>query len=132
MPKGRKSNDGRGRLGGRKAGTPNQDKPLKVFLREHSLDYFTPNINAENLEWLKDKEGNTPEQFIGRTLSQYEIDLLGMKPTDRVKAEIDLLKFHTPQMQATAVDMTANEQNKTLSQRLSRLANGEEIPSNEE
>ena len=38
----RQKNDGRGRLGGRTAGTPNKDKPLKTFLREHSLLYFTP------------------------------------------------------------------------------------------
>ena len=129
MPKGRKVNDGRGRLGGRKAGTPNQDKPLKVFLREHSLEYFTPNINPRD---LGEDFMVLVERYPGKLFSQYEIDLLGMKPTDRVKAEIDLLKFHTPQMQATAVDMSVTEQNKTLSQRLTRLAKGENISSNEE
>ena len=40
----RKQGDGRGRLGGRAAGTPNKDKPLKTFLRQHSVKYFTPCI----------------------------------------------------------------------------------------
>lgn len=103
--------DGRGRLGGRQAGTPNKDKPLKVFLRQHSLEYFTPNIVEE--------KGGKPT---GRMLSQYDIDIAEMEPRERVDAEIKLLKYHTPQMQATSVDVTAVDANETLCERIARLA----------
>lgn len=115
---GRKKGDGRGRLGGRAAGTPNKDKPLKTFLREHSLEYFTPCIIE------KDEETGQPT---GRLLSQYDIDCAALDPADRVDAEIKLLKFHTPQMQATSVDVALTDVNMTLAQRLARLAAGEDI-----
>lgn len=118
----RKKGDGRGRLGGRQPGTPNKDKPLKKFLREHSLEYFTP--NKEEL----DKDGNPT----GRLVSQFDIDIKCLDPVDRADAEIKLLKFHTPQMQATSVDMTITDENMTLAQRLARLAAGKEISGAEE
>ena len=40
-----------------------------------------------------------------------------------------LLKFHTPQMQSTSVDMTIVDDNRTLSERIARLAAGEDIAS---
>lgn len=66
----RKKGDGRGRLGGRTAGTPNKDKPLKTFLRQHSIDYFTPTIEEDD-----DKGEKT-----GRTLSQFDIDCMALDP----------------------------------------------------
>lgn len=113
----RKKGDGRGRLGGRAAGTPNKDKPLKVFLRQHSLSYFTPD---------KDEIGDNGKPT-GRKVSQFDIDIANLDPVDRADAEIKLLKFHTPQMQSTSVDMTIVDDNRTLSERLARLAAGEDI-----
>ena len=114
---GRKAGDGRGRLGGRAAGTPNKEKPLKTFLREHSLSYFTPNI-----EELDEKKKPS-----GRMVSQFDLDIQALDPASRVDAEVKLLKFHTPQMQTTSVDVTAVTVNTTIANRLSRLAKGEEI-----
>lgn len=113
----RKKGDGRGRLGGRQAGTPNKDKPLKTFLRQHSVEYFTPSISEVG-------EDGKPT---GRTVSRYDIDVAALDPASRVDAELKLLKFHTPQMQSTSVDMTVLDDNRTLADRLARLASGEDI-----
>lgn len=102
----RQKNDGRGRLGGRTAGTPNKDKPLKTFLREHSLFYFTPD----------------PET--GR--SQYDLDMEALDPRDRIDAELKLLNYTTPKMQATTVDMAITDDKQTLSSRLAQLAEEEQ------
>lgn len=113
----RKKGDGRGRLGGRAAGTPNKDKPLKTFLRQHSVEYFTPN---------KEEIGEDGKPT-GRIVSQFDIDIATLPPADRVDGELKLLKFHTPQMQSTSVDMNIVDDNRTLSERLARLAAGETI-----
>lgn len=113
----RQKGDGRGRLGGRSAGTPNRDKPLKTFLRQHSVDYFTPRIEE------KDDNGKKT----GRTVSQFDLDCMTLDPVSRVDAEIKLLKFHTPQMQSTSVDVSVSDMNLTLTQRLAQLANGKDI-----
>ncbi len=97
----RQKGDGRGRLGGRAAGTKNKDKPLKTFLREHSLSYFQPGEDG---------------------ISQYDLDIAKLDPKDRVDAELKLLNFHTPKMQSTTVDMAVTDEKQTLSQRLSQLA----------
>lgn len=102
----RQKNDERGRLGGRTAGTPNKDKPLKTFLREHSLLYFTPD----------------PET--GR--SQYDLDMEALNPRDRIDAELKLLNYTTPKMQATTVDMAITDDKQTLSSRLAQLAEEEQ------
>lgn len=115
----RQKGDGRGRLGGRQPGTPNKDKPLKAFLRQHSVEYFTPSIEETD-------ENGTPT---GRLVSQYDLDIISLDPASRVDAEIKLLKFHTPQMQSTSVDMTIVDENRTLSERIARLAAGEDIAS---
>lgn len=113
----RHKGDGRGRLGGRQAGTPNKDKPLKIFLRQHSLHYFTPSVEETD-------ESGKPT---GRLLSQYDIDISLLDPAARVDAEIKLLRFHTPQMQSTSVDMTVLDDNLTLSERLARLSQGDDL-----
>ena len=115
----RQKGDGRGRLGGRQPGTPNKDKPLKAFLRQHSVEYFTPSIAETD-------ENGTPT---GRLVSQYDLDIISLDPASRVDAELKLLKFHTPQMQSTSVDMTIVDENRTLSERIARLAAGEDIAS---
>ena len=117
----RSKGDGRGRLGGRQPGTPNKEKPLKTFLRQHSIDYFTPKI-AET-------EDGKPT---GRIVSQYDIDIKSLDPVSRVDAELKLLKFHTPQMQSTSVDMTVADANQTLVERLARLSAGEDIAAPDE
>ena len=117
----RKAGDGRGRLGGRAAGTPNKDKPLKTFLREHSVGYFTPNI--------EEKKNGKPT---GNLVSQFDLDMKVLDPESRVDAEIKLLKFHTPQMQSTSVDMTIVDANKTLTERLALLAAGKDIAAPDE
>lgn len=99
---GRQKNDGRGRIGGRTAGTPNKEKPLKTFLRSHSLAYFIP------------------DEKTGRSL--YDNDIMQLEPKERVSAELALLKFHTPLMQATAVDMSLSDSSHTLTDRLTELA----------
>lgn len=114
----RSKNDGRGRIGGRTAGTPNKDKPLKTFLREHSAEYFTPLI-----EEVDEENGKKT----GRLISQYDVDLKKMKASDRVNAELQLLKYHTPQMQATNLDLSTSDATQTLTQRLFDLDNGEDV-----
>ena len=121
-PRGRKKGDGRGRLGGRAAGTPNKEKPLKTFLREHSLEYFTQNINPAEREGLEKLAADFPD----RLFSQYEIDLMCMKASDRVKAELDLLNYHTAKMQATSIDMTVTETNQTLVDRIKAAASNDD------
>ena len=65
------------KFGGRTKGTPNKDKPLKVFLREHSTDYFTPCILAYGMdEYEKIQPYLKPEKLY----SQYELDLLYINP----------------------------------------------------
>lgn len=130
MPRGRKKADGRGRLGGRQTGTTNKEKPLKTYLREHSLEYFMPTIAVEDCEIFKNNP--IPENLKGKKFSQYDMDCMCMKASDRVKAEIDLLAYHTPKMQATAVDMSLQAENLSLIERIQRLAAGEDIPSEEE
>ena len=115
----RTKGDGRGRLGGRQPGTPNKDKPLKTFLRQHSIEYFTPSI----------EEAGEDGKPTGRLISPYDIDIRLLDPASRVEAELKLLKFHTPQMQSTSVDMTLADVNQTISERLARLAAGEHIDS---
>ena len=61
-----------------------------------------------------------------------EIQQQRKKRESRVDAEIKLLKFHTPQMQSTSVDMTIVDDNRTLSERLARLAAGEDIKAPDE
>ena len=129
MPKGRKKNDGRGRLGGRTTGTPNKDNTLKTLLHKHSSTYFAPSIPLLNVNI--DNE-NLRQQFImlhenDEMVSQYDVDLFLMKPADRVNAELSMLKYHTPQMQAVSADMSVKDANTTISLRLSRIANGENI-----
>ncbi len=87
MAKGKKT-------GGRTAGTPNKDKPLKEVLRAHSTKYYTEPV----------------EGFDGMT--QFEIDLYNLAPDDRVAAEAKLLNKTVPDLKA--VDANINSHNVTL------------------
>ena len=115
----RQKGDGLGRFGGRQKGTPNKDKPLKAMLREHSLSYFTPTIQE------KGDDGRPT----GNLVSRFDLDLRELECRDRAELEVKILKFHTPQMQSTNMDLTLTQDNRTLSDRLRRLAQGEDIPS---
>ncbi len=117
------------KTGGRKAGTPNKDNPLKILLHAHSMDYFMPSIEAEDIAELRDASGNLPPALRGKVLSQYDIDCLHMKAADRAKLEVDILAYHTPKMQSISADMTVQATSRTLADRITRLANGEDIPS---
>lgn len=102
------------KTGGRQKGTPNKDVPVKHFLKQHTLGYFSPNI--------LDKE-------TGAMVSQFDLDCRQLDPAARVDAETKILKFTTPQMQSTSVDVNVIDADKTLSERLVILANGGNIPS---
>lgn len=123
----RQKNDGRGRLGGRQKGTPNKDNPLKTILHEHSMGYFEQNIPAnEAFGTYNEKDRETlREQYAGRIFSQFELDLLGMKAVDRAKAELEIIQYHTPKLQAVSADMSLKDSNKSFAGRLNRIANGE-------
>lgn len=113
------------KTGGRVAGTPNKDKTLKTYLREHSEQYFAPVLTWSDL--TDEKEQKVALAAFGDNLfSRFELHEKFMKHSEVVDAELTLLKYHTPQMQAVQADM-AVKANKTLSDRLVRLAAGEDI-----
>lgn len=126
---GRKKNDGLGRFGGRKKGTPNKANPLKLILHSHSEVYFERNISAENAEGMSEAWKAAHK---GEILSQFEIDLCAMKPSERAKAELELLTYHTPKMQAISADMAVKNTTTAFTDRLERLASGEDIPADDE
>jgi hypothetical protein len=97
MAKGRKT-------GGRVKGTPNKDNPLKGYLAAHSLHYFQPR-----------------QQEDGTICSDFEVDLVNMRADERVTAELKLLKYHTPEMKSTDIDMTISDAARTIEDRLSEL-----------
>ena len=64
------------KTGGRKAGTPNKDNPLKALLAAHSMDYFQPSIPAESLDFLRDKDGQTLPEYQGKGVGRKIIETL--------------------------------------------------------
>lgn len=131
MPRGKPK--GSPKTGGRKAGTPNKDNPLKVLLHKHSISYFQPLIPLGDVSIENE---NRKAQFImlhqGEDMvSQYEVDLFEMKPADRVNAELAMLKYHTPQMQAVSADMSMKNEVNEITYRIKCVANNEEITSDE-
>lgn len=123
---------GRQKTGGRVKGTPNKDNTLKVLLHQHSVDYFTPVIPADMVEL---PNGVDKDAFLamnkGKMFSRYENDLMLMKASDRAKCEMDMLQYTTPKMQAISADMSVKDANKDLTDRLTRLAAGEDIQAGE-
>jgi hypothetical protein len=116
---GRKKNDGRGKTGGRQMGVQNKNKTLKAILAEHSLAYFTPSIETKN------RDG---EDIL---VSQFDRDVSQLDPKDRVKAEADILRYHTPMMQATSVDMAVADRNRPLTEWLQAKIDGDNAPPKE-
>lgn len=135
MAKGRKT-------GGRVKGTPNKENPLKGYLRTHSEQYFSKRLQIDVVtgsareiqrsRLIEDAEGNvrkiidsiplTDSNGFPLNLSDFEADMLALDASDRVAAELRLLKFHLPEMKAIDVDMTVNESTKTIEERLAELA----------
>jgi hypothetical protein len=93
------------KTGGRQKGTPNKDNPLKGYLAAHSLKYFEPH-----------------EQEDGSVCSDFEVDLANMRTYERVAAELKLLKFHTPEMKSTELDLSIGDVAQTIEDRLFDLA----------
>ena len=134
MPAGRKKGDGLGRFGGRQKGTPNKSNTLKDLLHRHSESYINHNIPINDVD-IPDEKAKA--RFImmhsdEEMVSQFDVDLFLMKPTDRVNAELAMLKYHTPQMQAVSSDLTIKEANTTITTRLTRIVNGEDVSADEE
>ena len=117
---GRKKNDGRGKTGGRVAGTPNKNKGLKAMLGDVLEAYLTPSIET------KDKDGN---KLIA---SRFKMDFDGLDPDKRIKIAAEMLNYTIPKMQATAVDMTMGDRQRPLTERLAALVDGNEPPKAEE
>ena len=128
----RQKNDGRGRLGGRQKGTPNKDNPLKQLLHDHSVDYYTPSIDPDPVDYLHDSSGLLLPEFADRELvSRFDLDLFRMKAADRGRIEVDLLTYHTPKMQAISADMSLKATNRSFADRLNSIANGDDLPPEE-
>lgn len=111
------------------------------------MEYFSKNIHPEDISvsvFIIDPKADNAvslaeiikkqfvEQHQGEVFSQYDIDCIGMRPSDRAKIEVELLAYHTPKMQAISAEMSIQATNKTLADRIARLANGEDIPSDVE
>ena len=89
----------RGRkTGGRIKGTPNKPKPQKQILQALSAEYWDSQRMRDDLESLE--------------------------PRDRLLVELKIMEFHTPKMQATAIDVSSSG-TKTREDRLAALC-GEE------
>ena len=129
MPKGKPK--GYAKTGGRQKGTPNKDTTLKTYLRKHSEKYFSPSMTYADIKDEKLQKA-AYDAFGTDEFSKFDLDLLQAKTDDKIQAELTLLKYHTPQMAAINADMTVKEANTTISMRLTRLANGEDIPADEE
>ena len=131
----RQKGDGRGRLGGRQKGTPNDNNPLKGYLREHSIEYFEPRLQVE-------ADGKSPRKiFVNGTdkpiiladnegkplvMSDFKVDVMMMEPADRVMAELKVLKYHTPEMKSVDIDMDVHGTVKTIEDKLKDLYDAEE------
>ncbi len=105
------------KTGGRQKGTPNKPNPLKETLRKQSVAYFEPNITIDDEEIAA-----TLHASIGDTVSRFDLDIAAMDPKDRAAIQERLLRYHTPQMQATSVDVSISDEKQTLAERLARLA----------
>lgn len=91
------------------------------------MDYFTPSVDANTVDFLKDEKGNTLPEYRDKMLSRYDLDCIMMKPAERAKLEVDILAYHTPKMQAISADMSVRDANRSITDVLTSLANGEEV-----
>ncbi len=134
------------KTGGRQPGTPNKNNPIKGYLKEHSEAYFAKRLQLDHISGgpreiqrprlTQDSDGNfrkvidtiplTDENGFPLTLSDFEADMLSLEPSERVQAELRLLKFHLPEMKAVEMDMTVADTEQTIEQRLAALSAEEE------
>ena len=89
---GRQKQDGRGRLGGRKKGTPNK-------------------VNGDLKEWVSDLLNNNRRQF--------EEDLRELLPTERVKLLSGLFNYVIPKQQSLSIEEQIDNETKVLTRFLS-------------
>lgn len=93
----RQKNDGRGRIGGRQKGTPNKSTTLgKEVIASLLADYSESGLMAA--------------------------DFMALDPKDRMMIAEKLMQYTIPKMQATAIDITSTEKEKTIEDRLAELA----------
>lgn len=127
------------KTGGRKKGTPNKHpNPLKRSLREVSMTYFEPHpqIDADGQPrkiYGTNADGSfgvlfTLEDADGKPLviSDFDADMLAMKPAERVQAQIRLLEFHTPKMKAIDATLDATVKTAPIEDLLIRLSEEED------
>lgn len=92
----RQKNDGRGRLGGRKAGTPNK-------------------TTKEVKDWVSG--------LLTDGRARFEQSLLQVSPEDYIKTYMGLLPYVTPKMQAISLDATLEAEYKNLERLLDDAPN---------
>ena len=125
------------KTGGRQKGTPNKENPFKGILRSISEEYFTPraqigkdgkprklSIYADGQEVsvmeLADEKGNP------LIMSDFQVDMLQLEPSDRVHAQLRIIKFHTPEMKSVDMDMNIKGGPITIEGRLRKLCGEDE------
>lgn len=109
------------KYGGRQKGTPNKDtlekRAIKALLRDHSVDYITPHeVINEDGTLMTDDDGNVI------MMSDLEIDLSQMKPSERAQTELKLLEFHTPKMQTSSIDIAVSDKAISIEDKLIELS----------
>ena len=89
------------KTGGRKKGTPNKSTKLgKEFIVSLLADYSESGLMTS--------------------------DFMALDPKDRLIIAERLMQYTMPKMQATAIDLTTGDQEKTIEDRLAELAGEEE------
>lgn len=89
---GRKKSDGRGRLGGRKKGTPNK-------------------ITGDLKEWVSD--------LLNENRRQFESDLRELLPVERVKILSGLFNYVMPKQQSLSIEEQIDNETEVLTRLLS-------------
>lgn len=114
------------KTGGRQKGTPNKENPLKGYIRAHSLAYFEPKPQIDgDGNPIRNPDGSlfVDEKGNPCVISDFDRDMLFLKPEERVSAELRLLEFHTPKMKAVEMDLDAKVSVTTIEDMLSDLCN---------
>lgn len=121
--------------GGRQKGTPNKPNPLKEALKAHSAAYFEPKLQADmdgtpRKIRLRTKDGEVYDTIVladadGKPalMSDFDVDMMLMKPEERAAIQEKLLRYHTPQMQSVSAEVSlSGDITATIEQRLQALA----------
>lgn len=123
------------KTGGRQKGTPNKPNPIKEHLRNHSAAYFEPRPQtmpdgSPRKIYFRDKDGVVVDSILladadGNPviMSDFEADMMLMKPADRAFIQEKLLRYHTPQMQSVSAELSVTgDITTTIEDRLKNLA----------